>query len=150
MEKKSFLANLSINRPVTILMAFAALLVVGVIAYTKITIELFPPGFTPPFLFVNIPYPNSNPYEIEEKITRPVEESLQTVRNITNINSSSGTDGSVVWITFKQNADMTLAYNQVRDRMERVMAELPSDVERYYVNSFSNNDEPILFFRNNP
>ena len=146
MEKKSFLANLSINRPVTILMAFAALLVVGVIAYTKITIELFPPGFTPPFLFVNIPYPNSNPYEIEEKITRPVEESLQTVRNITNINSSSGTDGSVVWITFKQNADMTLAYNQVRDRMERVMAELPSDVERYYVNSFSNNDEPILFF----
>lgn len=146
MKKGSFLPRLSVNRPITIIMTLTAILVVGIIAYTKITVELLPPGFTPPFLHVRVPYPNSNPYEIEEQITRPVEEVLQTVRNVTNVNSTSNSDGSSIFISFRQSADMTLAYNQVRDRMERVMSELPSDVERYYVNKFSDSAEPVLFF----
>ncbi|MFC1513647.1 efflux RND transporter permease subunit [candidate division KSB1 bacterium] len=146
MEKRSFLPNLSVNRPVTVIMILSAILVVGIIAYSKIKVELFPPGFTPPFLIVNVPYPNSNPSEIEEQITRPVEDILQTVKYVDDINSESSANGSFVFVIFKQNADMNLAYNQVRDRMERVMPELPSDVERFYVQKFDNNDEPILFF----
>jgi len=146
MDKNSFLPNLSVTRPVTVVMALTAILVVGIIVYSKITVELFPPGFTPPFLQVSIPYPNSNPLEIEEQITRPVEEMLQTVRNISDVNSESNSNGSYTFIMFRQNADMNLAYNQVRDRMERVLPELPSDVERYYVRKYSNDDEPILYF----
>jgi len=146
MDKNSFLPNLSVTRPVTVVMALTAILVVGIIIYFRITVELFPPGFTPPFLQVSIPYPNSNPLEIEEQITRPVEETLQTVRNISDINSESNANGSYIFIMFRQNADMDLAYNQVRDRMERALPELPSDVERYYVRKYSNDDEPILYF----
>jgi len=146
MEKKSFLPSLSVNRPITVIMALTAVLVVGIIAYHKITLELFPPGFTPPFLSINVPYRNANPLEVEERITRPIEEIMQTVRNIQDVNSESGQDGSFIWISFRQNADMQLAYNQIRDRIERVRPELPADVERVYIRKFDNNDEPILFF----
>ncbi|MCP4723809.1 MAG: efflux RND transporter permease subunit [bacterium] len=146
MNKRAWLPSLSVNRPVTVIMVLSAILVVGIIAYSKIKLELFPPGYTPPFLQVYVPYRNANPQEIEEQITRPVEEILQTVRNMSEISSQSGTDGARIWLEFSQKANMDMAYNQVRDRIERVRPELPNDIERIFVRKFNDDDDPILFF----
>ena len=126
-------------------MAFTALIVVGYIAFTQIAVELMPAGFTPRFLGVQIPYPNSNPQEIEEQITKPVEEQLRTVPGARNVNSTSGSDGAWIFIEFANGADMDLAYANVRDRMDRVKSDLPDDLERIYVRKWSNDDEPILW-----
>ena len=67
-ERPRLLPNFSINRPVTVLMSLLAILVVGYIAFTQIAIELMPEGFAPPFLGVYVPYPNSNPQEVEEQV----------------------------------------------------------------------------------
>lgn len=144
MKKYSLLPSLAIRKPVTIIMMLTAVLVIGVIAYLRITVELFPPGFSPPFLHVSVPYTNSNPREIEQYITRPIEEILQTVRNIREINSRSGADGAQLFVSFRQNADMDEAYNQVRDRIERVFPELPDDIERYYVRKYSADDQAVI------
>ncbi len=94
--KESLLPKLSVTRPVTVIMTLFALLVVGYIAFTQIPVDLFPAGFSPPFLGVWTPYPNSNPQEVEEQIAKPIEEQIQTISGVRKVTSSS--DGSGCWI----------------------------------------------------
>jgi len=88
-HKEAILPRLSVRRPVSILMIFCALLLVGAIAYIKLPITLMPSGFDPPFLWVWVSYRYSNPAEIEEQITRPFEEQLRTVRHLKDMYSQS-------------------------------------------------------------
>jgi HAE1 family hydrophobic/amphiphilic exporter-1 len=144
--QKSLLPRLSVMRPVTVTMVFVAFLVVGAIAYMQIPIKLLPSGFTPPFLGIWVNYPNSNPSEVEDKIARPLEEIVQTIRGVDLVETYSQNDGVWTWIEFDQETDMDLAYSTLRDRVERVKPELPDDVERIYLRKFTDDDEPIVFF----
>ena len=137
--------QLSLNRPVSVLMTLLALLVVGFIAYTQISVDLFPSGFTPPFLGVWTPYPNANPEEIEQFIARPIEEVVRTIKGVKTVNTSSRSSGCWAFIQFSQDTDMDLAYSQLRDRMERVKPDLPDDVERLYIRKWNDDDEPVMW-----
>lgn len=141
----ALLPRLALNRPITVLMTLLALLVVGFIAYTQISVELMPAGFSPPFLGVWTPYPNANPEEVEQFIARPIEESVRTIEGVQTVETNSFTNGCWAFIRFNQGTDMDLAYSQLRDRMDRVKPELPDDVERLYIRKWSNDDEPIMW-----
>ncbi|MBD3289548.1 hypothetical protein GF337_12155, partial [candidate division KSB1 bacterium] len=143
--KESLLPRLSLNRPVTVIMSLLALLVVGYIAFTQISVELFPAGFSPPFLGVWTPYPNSNPQEVEEQIAKPIEEQVRTISGVRRVETSSSSNGCWTFIEFAQRTDMDLAYAQLRDRMDRVKSELPEDVERLYLRKWSDDDDPVLW-----
>lgn len=143
--KPSLLPRISINRPVTVLMTLLAMLVVGFIAFNQIPVELLPQGFTPPFLGVWTPYPNSNPQEVEEQIAKPIEEQCRTINGVRRVQTNSSSNGCWTFIEFAQNTDMDLAYSQLRDRMDRVRTELPDDVERLYTRKFTDDDDPILW-----
>ncbi len=143
--KESLLPKLSVTRPVTVIMTLIALLVVGYIAFTQISVDLMPTGFTPPFLGVWTPYPNSNPQEVEEQIARPIEEQIQTISGVRKVTSNSGSNGCWTFVQFSQGTDMDLAYAQLRDRMDRVKAELPGDIERLFLQKWSNGDDPIMW-----
>ena len=145
MNKGSFLPRLGVQRPVTTIVTFFAVIVVGMIAYQQIPIELLPSGFNPPFMGVWIPYRNANPREVEEQIARPVEEQVRTISGIKKVASYSGSDGCRVWLEFNQGTDMDFAYQQLRDRMERARTVLPEDLERYYLRKFGRNDPPVIF-----
>ncbi|GAB4328968.1 MAG: efflux RND transporter permease subunit [Calditrichia bacterium] len=144
-KKASLLPRLGVYRPVTTIVTFLAILVVGLVAYQQIPIELLPSGFNPPFMGVWIPYRNANPQEIEEQIARPVEEQLRTISGIKKIESYSQNNGCWVWLEFNQGTDMELAYDQLRDRMERARTVLPDDLERYFLRKFGRNDPPVIF-----
>ncbi|MFH1861800.1 MAG: efflux RND transporter permease subunit, partial [bacterium] len=144
--RESLLPRLSVKRPISVLMFFCAILVVGAIAYIKLPISLFPAGFDPPFLWVWVSYRTSNPAEIEEQITRPVEEQLRTVRHLKDVYSNSRSDGAGFWLEFEKNTDMDVAYNQVYDRLERARAEMPDDQRYYRINRFSEDDDPVIYF----
>jgi len=146
LTKTALLPRLSVSRPVTVVMIFVAMVVLGITTYALIPLKLFPSGFTPPFLGVWINYPNSNPSETEEKIARPVEEIVQTIRGVESVETWSQNGGVWTWIEFDQDTDMDLAYSSLRDRMERVKAELPDDVDRVFLRKFSDEDDPIVFF----
>ncbi len=143
--RPGFLPNFSIHRPVTVLMSLTALLVVGYIAFSQISVELMPEGFSPPFLGVWVPYPNSNPREVEEQIAKPVEEQIRTISGVDKVRTSSSSNGCRTFIQFAQDTDMDVAYTMLRDRMDRVKSELPEDIERTYVRKWSNDDNAILW-----
>lgn len=145
LQKASLLPKLSVNRPVTVVMSLVALLVIGYIAFTQISVDLMPAGFSPPFLGVWTPYPNSNPREVEEQIAKPIEEQIRTISGVRRITSSSSSNGCWTFIQFAQGTDMDLSYAQLRDRMDRVKANLPEDIERLYLRKWSNDDEPIMW-----
>jgi len=144
-EKPRLLPNFSINRPVTVLMSLLALLVVGYIAYTQIAVELMPQGFSPPWLGVWVPYPNSNPQEVEEQVAKPIEEQIRTISGVDNVNTNSSSNGCWTSIRFDQETDMDVAYSMLRDRMDRVKAELPEDIERIYIRKWSSDDQAIMW-----
>ena len=144
MKRHFSLPRFSIERPVTITVLFVAILVIGYIAFQQIPIELLPSGFRAPYLGVWVPYRNANPKEIEEQIARPIEEEVRTIEGVKEVNTYSHTDGCWVGLAFNQGTDMDFAYDQLRDRMERVRTVLPDDLDRYYLRKFGRDDEPII------
>ncbi len=144
-KKESFLPRLSVRRPISVLMIFCAILMVGGISYYKLPITLMPSGFDPPFLFVWVSYRTSNPAEIEKQITIPMEQQLRTVRNLDEVYCWSESNGAGFWLEFEKNTEMNVAYNQVYDRLERARAEMPDDQRYYHIYRFSNDDEETVY-----
>jgi len=144
-KRPGLLPNFSIRRPVTVLMTLLALLVVGYISFTQIAVELMPAGFSPPFLGVWTPYPNSNPQEVEEQIAKPIEAQVRTISGVDMVRTSSSSSGCWTFIRFVQDTDMDVAYATLRDRMDRVKAELPDDIERLFVRKWGDDDDPVLW-----
>jgi len=145
MPKRPSIISRIIGRPITFLMVFLSLVGMGVIAYMKMPINLLPDGFSNNFLSIWTPYPNSSPMEVEDKITRPIEEILRTIPGIKNIRSFSFDSGSRISIEFMPTMNSDLAYCEVKDRMERVKPEFPESVKDYFCFRFNlSTDIPIM------
>ncbi len=141
----SLLPSLSVNRPITVSMILLSMLVVGAIATEMIPIALFPDGFENPQLHVGVSYRNSNPTDTEEQVTRPIEDALGTVPHIRRIYSNTQSSYVNVRIQFHKGTDLSEAYANVSDRMERAMTEMPERVERINVFKYSTNDIPVIW-----
>jgi HAE1 family hydrophobic/amphiphilic exporter-1 len=141
------LAELSLRRPVTAVMFFVSMVVVGLIASFRLPLEQFP-DVNVPFLLVSLPYANSTPQEVERSVTRPAEEVLATLPGIKSINSTSRADGSDIFIQFSDwGKDINIAASQARDRLDAIRGDLPSDLQRYLVQKFSPSDQPLVKVR---
>jgi len=140
------LAELSLKRPVTAIMFFVSMVAVGLIAAFRLPLEQFP-SIDAPFLFVQIPYPGSTPAEIERTITRPVEEALATLPGIKRMNSTSDAESAQVFLEFKWGENVAIKAVQAREKIDAIRSEMPSDVQRYFVQKFSTTDEPVLQLR---
>jgi len=140
-----WLPAFSVKRPVTVIMGFVALVVLGSIALERVPLDMMPPGFVAPWIWVWVPYRDTTPLETEQRIVHPMEEQLATVAGVKEMHARAQSYGGSVELEFHQSSDMADAYNQVVDRMERVMAELPDDVERYWVFRWNPADEPKIW-----
>lgn len=147
-HRHGFLPRISVTRPVTVVVLLAAILVVGIIAYTRIRIQLMPSGMEDSSLGVGIPYSNATPQEVEQQIARPLEEAMRTVPGVKSIRTySSSRWGADASIDFRQGTDMAVAYNQVMDRVERLKPLLPDGVDRRNVRiwKWRSDDWPIMW-----
>jgi HAE1 family hydrophobic/amphiphilic exporter-1 len=140
------IARLSLRRPVTTVMAFVSLVVIGLIAARDLPLEFFP-ELDAPFIAVNVPYAGSTPKEIEQEITRPLEAVLGTLPGIKQMQSESNADQAQVFMIFDWGVDLAIKAAEVRERVEAARNELPEDVRRINVFKFSTADEPILRVR---
>ena len=141
------LAELSLRRPVTAVMFYVSLLVIGLIAAVRLPLEQFP-EVNVPFILVDLPYPGSTPEEVERTITRPAEEALATLTGIQRMNSNSRPDGANIFIQFSDwDRDIEITASEARDRLDAIRSELPDDLQRYLVLKFSPSDEPVLRIR---
>ncbi len=140
------IAELSVKRPVSTVMFFISLMVIGAIAAVRLPLEFFP-AVDAPFIFVNVPYPGSTPAEIERTLTRPIEEALSTLAGVKRMNSSSRPDGAQIFMQFEWGEDVAIKASEVRGKIDAIRGELPNDLQRVFVQKFSTDDAPILSVR---
>ncbi len=140
------ITEISIKRPVTTIMLFISLVVVGTIATRLVPIEFFP-EITFPGAFINVPYPNSTPSEVEEQIARPIEEALATISGVEQINSFSNEGSAGILITFNQGSDINLKAIEIKEKIESVRNQLPDDFEYYNINKFADGGDNMLQLR---
>ncbi len=93
------LADMSVRRPTTTGMVLVSVLVLGVIAFMKLPLAFFP-DIDFPAVFVTVPYPNSSPQQIEERIVKPIEEALATLPGVTKMSSQASADDGSIQIFF--------------------------------------------------
>ena len=134
----------SVSRPVSVVMILLSMLVVGFIAYLRIPIALFPEGLEGNMLYIQASYPNASPRDVEEKVTRKIEDIVGTVANVKKINSYSRNGGCSLRIEFQTGTNLRAAYAMLSDRIDRVKPLLPDDVDRINVYRFDSNDNPMM------
>ena len=144
-RKYGFLPSLSIHRPITILMGLLTVLVLGAIAYFRIPIELFPSGMEAKRLSIYASYDNATPFDVLDKVVEPIEDILGTVSGVERIHSRSYSSHGRVFVFFHNDVDMKEAYADVKDRMDRVLPDMPEDVERIFVRKWDADDAAVLF-----
>lgn len=140
------MTDFSLRRPVTTMMVFVSLLVVGIIATRLVPLE-FMPNITFPGAFIQLPYPNSTPAEVNENIARPIEEVLATISGVERINSNSGEDNAGVVVIFKQGNEIDLKAIEIKEKIESIRNQLPDDFEYYQIHKFQDGDAPTLLLR---
>lgn len=137
------LARFSVHRPVFTIMMVLIVMILGGISLVRLPIDLMP-DITYPTLSVTTEYENASPEEIEELITRPIEEAISAVPGVEEVTSTSLEGRSVVRISFNWGTDLDVATNDVRDRLDRVRARLPDDAERPILRRFDLASFPIV------
>ncbi len=140
------LAAYSIKRPITILMIFTSLVVVGLISSRLVPLEYFP-DITFPGVMVEVPYRGSTPGEVERLITRPIEEVLSTVSGIQSLNSSSSENNATFFLRMEMGTNVRVKSIEIREKIDGIRHLLPADLERILVRTFSANDQEVLTLR---
>jgi len=138
--------EVALRRPVTTVMVFLAVTLIGVIAAHLLRLEQFP-DIQFPGMEVTIPYAGSTPQEIEEQITRPVEEALATLSGIREIRSTSSESDARIEISFDWGTDFDAVGFQVRTKLDAIRSQLPPGADRMLIFAGSLGDQPILQVR---
>jgi HAE1 family hydrophobic/amphiphilic exporter-1 len=136
----------AIKRPVTTIMFFVALALIGFVSVRLLPLEKFP-DIEFPGIFINVPYPGSTPEEVERLITRPIEEALATLSGVERIRSESNADGAEIFLQFAWGGEVSAKGIEARAKVDGIRHELPDDVERILVFTGSFGDQPILNLR---
>ncbi len=141
------IAKFSVNKPVTVTMGIAALVLLGAICAMRLPVDLLP-KVTLPSINVTTTWPNVAPEEIESQITRPVEQAVSAVPNLYTVSSSSVQGSSSVRIQFNWGTDMGQAAVDVLQLVERAKRRFPADdsIQTPIVQKFDPNQLPILNF----
>ncbi|HEX8170245.1 MAG TPA: efflux RND transporter permease subunit [Thermoanaerobaculia bacterium] len=137
------LAEICVRRPVFATVIILSLVVVGAFSYFKLGVDRFP-NVEFPFIIVSTVLPGAAPEEVETEVTDKIEESVNTISGIDELNSQSAENVSVVMISFDLEKDRDVAAQEVRDKINLVLSELPKDAEPPVVQSFDPGSIPVV------
>ncbi|MBT8081572.1 MAG: efflux RND transporter permease subunit [Gammaproteobacteria bacterium] len=136
----------ALHRPVTTIVVFVALALMGLIASRLLPLEQFP-DIEFPGIFVQIPYDGSTPEEVERLITRPMEEALATLSGVERMFSTSSDNQAQVFMRFGWDENMGAKGIEARAKIDAIRHQLPDDVRRVFVFTGSLGDQPVLQLR---
>lgn len=135
----------SISRPVTTILVFVALIVIGLYSLIQLPVDLYP-EVELPFVGVVTSYQGASASDIETNLTRPLEDVLNSVSNLKEITSSSSDGLSVIFMNFEYGTNLDEASNDIRSNLSFVENYLPDDAERPVIMKFNSSMMPIVFF----
>ncbi|MBI4169406.1 MAG: efflux RND transporter permease subunit, partial [Acidobacteria bacterium] len=137
------LPALAVRRPVTTTMILLSIMVVGGIALARLPLA-FLPELDIPFIGIQIPYPNSNPTQVEKYITKPVEEVLATLPGVKKMRSTSTADSAEFNIEFRWGYQLDIVRMLVSEKLDQVKPTLPAGIGEIIIFSFNTSDIPVV------
>jgi HAE1 family hydrophobic/amphiphilic exporter-1 len=138
------LPRTAIERPVTMFMLSGVIVLLGTISLLKLPVDLMP-ELQSPSISVRVNYPGVGPREIEESITRPLEQAVAAVAGLEQINATSQEGSSNIRLNFAWGTNLNVAADDVRSRIDRVRGRLPEDADPPIVFKFDSTSFPIFF-----
>ncbi|NBG65440.1 efflux RND transporter permease subunit [Acidiluteibacter ferrifornacis] len=137
------IAEISIKRPSIIIVFFTMLILGGVFSYKQLGYELIP-KFETNVISVATIYPGASPSEIENTVTKKIEDAIASLENIKKIDSKSYESLSIVSITLTSEADVDISMNDAQRKINAILADLPEDADPPSLSKFSLSDLPII------
>jgi HAE1 family hydrophobic/amphiphilic exporter-1 len=137
------LAELCVRRPIFASVLILILVVVGLVSYTRLGVDRYP-NIEFPNVVVTTISPGQSPEAVETEITDKIEKSVNTISGIDTLSSVSSEGVSTVVIQFVLEKNPDVAAQEVRDKVDLVLNELPDEVEKPTVSRFSTSDVPIM------
>lgn len=137
------IVDISIKRPSMVIVLFTILLLGGLYSYKQLSYELIP-KFEINVVTVSTVYPGASPSEVENTVTKKIEDAVSTMENIKKLESKSYESLSVVMITLTADADADYSLNDAQRKINAVLKDLPDDVDPPSLSKFSLSDLPIM------
>jgi len=137
------ISNLSIQRPVTVVMLTLIVVMLGVVSFSNLAVDLYP-EIEVPVSLVSTSYSGVSPQEMETLVTRPLEGALATVSGLDELSSSSSEGSSLVVLFFDFGIDMETAALEMREKVDMVKGALPEDAGTPRVFKIDPNAMPVM------
>jgi HAE1 family hydrophobic/amphiphilic exporter-1 len=138
-----FLSDVSIKRPVFATMMMVALVVFGIVGYSRLAVDEYP-DVSYPVISVSTSYPGASPEVMEREVTRPIEQALNTVDGLKEITSTSSEGSSNVRLNFNLGVDPVRMQPEISVKVARIRRQLPQEVNDPVIQRFDPNDSPIM------
>lgn len=132
-----------VKRPIATTMMFGAVFLLGVISLSRLKVSLFP-DIVFPRLTILTGYPNVAPDEIENLVTRPIEDAVSSVSGVKKIRSFSREGLSIVDVTLEWDTNLDLATIQVRQKVDLAKNLLPQDAQKSIIDKFDPSSDPVI------
>ena len=133
----------SVQKPIMTALVYVAVFVLGIFSLTSLPVDLFPDMGENNIMVFTV-YPGASAADIENNVTKPLENSLNSVANLKNITSNSRENVSLITLEFEYGINIDEATNDVRDKLDMVKSVLPDEANTPYIFKFSMDDIPIL------
>src|ERR1051325_3389020 len=133
----------AIQRPVMMAMISSIIILLGGISLTRLPVDLLP-DISQPTISVRVNYTGVGPLEMEELVTRPLEQQLSAVSGLEQMNSTSQEGTSNIQLNFTWGHDLNEAMDEIRSRIDRVRGRLPVDADPPIIQKFDINAHPIM------
>ena len=133
----------TLSHPVLVLIIFTLLAFVGIFTIKNVAIGLFP-EIDNPYLMISTTYTNAGPESVEKTVTKILESSLVSVSGLKNLTSTSNEGSSSISLEFNYGTDLNQAVNDVRDKLDRVLKNLPDNASSPTIFKMDSNSMPIM------
>ncbi|MDE6340370.1 MAG: efflux RND transporter permease subunit, partial [Muribaculaceae bacterium] len=132
----------AVKRPVMTTLCFVTVIILGLFSLSKLPIDLYPDIDTNTIMVITM-YPGASAKDIEQNVTKPLENTLNSVEHLKHITSTSRENTSVITLEFEYGYDIDVLTNDVRDKLDMVKSQLPDDAENPIIFKFSTDMIPI-------
>ena len=136
-------SQIAIRNPAFIFIMILVISLAGFNAYKSIPREAAP-DIQIPLLIVTIPFPGASPEDVESLITNKAEQELQTIKNLKKIKSTSSESVAVLTLEFTSDFDISNARTKVREKMDKIKPDFPSDAEDYQITEINLSEQPLM------
>jgi hydrophobic/amphiphilic exporter-1 (mainly G- bacteria), HAE1 family len=137
------ITELSIKRPTLVVVVFTVIAVLGVFSYFQLNYELLP-KMSIPVVVVQTIYPGASPYEVENNVSKIIEDAVSGIDKIDNVSSKSFEGMSLVIIEFKQDANIDNVVQDASRKVNAILSKLPTDAKAPTVSKIAFDEIPVL------